>query len=59
LVVTAGLIFLCANTPVKSIPVKPPTPWQGNTSSVSSIEVRVLHSTTRLLITAEIIPIAN
>src|SRR5665213_1670823 len=41
------------------MPTIPPTPWHGNTSSVSSIEVRVRHSTTRLLTNAEIIPIAS
>src|SRR5258708_9655549 len=34
----------------------PPTPWHGNTSSVSSIDVRDLHITTRLLTTAATIP---
>jgi hypothetical protein len=58
-VTLAGLTLWLANTPVNSIPTIPPTPWQGNTSSVSSIEVRVRHSTTRLLTTADIIPIAS
>src|SRR3569833_2190770 len=42
--------------PVISIPTMPPTPWQGNTSKVSSIDVLVRHSTTRLLTIADMIP---
>ena len=34
--VTAAFIAFEANIPVISIPTIPPTPWQGNTSSVSS-----------------------
>src|SRR3569833_3493041 len=42
--------------PVISIPTIPPTPWHGNTSSVSSIVVFVLQITTKLLTTAATIP---
>src|ERR1041385_8122416 len=45
--------------PVISMPAMPPTPWQGNTSKVSSIDVLVRHSTTRLLITAATMPMIS
>src|ERR1700712_3961965 len=41
------------------MPTIPPTPWQGNTSSVSSMLVEDLHITTRLLTTAATMPTIN
>ena len=38
-----------ASTPVSSMPTTPPRPWQGNTSSVSSMPVRLLRCTATLL----------
>src|SRR5690606_41972896 len=40
-----------------SIPTSPPTPWQGNTSSVSSREVLDFQCTTMLLISEAKVPI--
>jgi len=37
---------------VSSIPTIQPTPWQGNTSGVSSIDVFERHNTNKLIITA-------
>src|SRR5690606_24818963 len=48
-----------ANTPVRIMPTIPPTPWLGNTSSVSSTPERVRHSTTSRLITEATTPIIN
>lgn len=59
LLAMSGLMAFDANTPVRSIPTIPPTPWQGKTSNVSSIDVLVRQSTTRLLTIAEITPIAK
>src|SRR5688572_8439548 len=50
-------VFVCpqsnptsrASTPVSTIPTMPPTPWQGNTSSVSSSVERDFQCTARLL----------
>src|SRR5262249_11246032 len=44
-------------TPVAIIPTRPPTPWQGNTSRVSSSVDFVRRCTARLLTTAATMPI--
>src|SRR5690606_5232273 len=45
-----------ARRPVITIPTAPPTPWQGNTSRVSSKEVFVFQCTTTLLMIAAKVP---
>src|SRR4051812_5646539 len=56
-VVFAPFTAVLARKPVISIPTAPPTPWQGNTSSVSSREVLDFQLTTTLLISAAMVPI--
>src|SRR6185312_7282813 len=54
--VFALLTAVLARRPTMIIPTIPPTPWQGNTSSVSSKEVLDFQLTTRLLIMAATVP---
>src|ERR1700753_3842045 len=45
--------------PVSSIPIMPPTPWHGNTSSVSSILVCLPQTKTKFLQPAATMPTIN
>src|SRR6187455_943904 len=55
-VVFALLTAVLASKAVITIPTAPPTPWQGNTSSVSSRDVLDFQCTTMLLIIAANVP---
>src|SRR5688572_11516093 len=56
-VVFAPLTAVLASKAVMIIPTAPPTPWQGNTSNVSSREVLDFQCTTTLLMIAANVPI--